>query len=41
VYHKTLDTKKKNWRRFDPEAVKIIKRLVEEYEAKIVFSSLW
>lgn len=41
VYHKTIDTKKKNWRRFDPDAVKIIKRLVEEYEAKIVISSLW
>ena len=41
VYHKNLDTKKKNWRRFDPEAVKMIKRLVEEFDAKIVISSLW
>ena len=37
VYHKTLDTKKKNWRRFDPDAVKIIKRIVEEYHNGKIF----
>jgi hypothetical protein len=41
VYHSTLDTKKKNWRRFDPEAVKMLIKLVEEFDAKIVVSSLW
>ena len=41
VYHKTLNTKKKGWRRFNPEAVKMITKLVEEFDAKIVISSLW
>jgi len=41
VYHRTLNTKKKGWRRFDPEAVKMIMKLVEEFNAKIVISSLW
>ena len=41
VYHKNLNTKKKGWRRFDPEAVKMVTKLVEEFDAKIVISSLW
>ena len=41
VYHRSLNTKKKGWRRFEPEAVKMIKKLVEEFNAKIVVSSLW
>jgi hypothetical protein len=41
TYHKNLDTKKKNWQRFEPEAVKMIKKLVEEFAAKIVISSIW
>jgi hypothetical protein len=41
LYYKSVNTKKKNWSRFDPKAVEMIKRLVEEFNARIVISSLW
>lgn len=41
VYHSTLNTKKKGWRRFDPNAESMVTKLVEEFNAKIVISSLW
>ena len=30
-----------NWDRFDPETVKLIKALIEEFKAKIVITSSW
>ncbi len=41
LYYKSVNTKKKNWSRFDPKAVEMITRLVEEFNARIVISSLW
>ncbi|MFZ2323275.1 MAG: HAD domain-containing protein [Ignavibacteriaceae bacterium] len=41
LYFRSVDRKKKGWSRFDPKAVKIVTRLVEEFDSKIVISSLW
>lgn len=41
LYYKSVNTKKKNWSRFDPKAVEMITRLIEEFNARIVISSLW
>ncbi len=41
VYFKSVNTKIKGWTRFDPKAVNIVKKLAEEYEAKIVMTTLW
>lgn len=40
-YYRSVDRKRKNWNRFDPKVVGFIKRLVEEFSAKIVISSTW
>ena len=40
-YYKKVDRKEEDWNRFNPNAVEIIKRLVEEFNAKIVISSTW
>lgn len=40
-YYRKVARKKKDWDRFNPRAVKIIKRLVEEFNSKIVISSTW
>ena len=40
-YYKSVDRSIKNWNRFDPEVVDLIKNLVEEFSAKIVISSTW
>jgi len=40
-YYKTVDRTKKDWNRFNPLAVEMIRRLVEEYDASIVFTSTW
>ena len=39
-YYKSVITKKP-FSRFDPTSVKIIKNLINEFDAKIVISSLW
>ena len=41
VYYKSVDRSNVNWERFDPEVVKMIIKLVEEFAAKIVISSTW
>jgi len=41
VYYTAVDRSNVNWNRFDPEAVKMITKLVEEFAAKIVISSTW
>ena len=41
TYHKSVNTKVKDWRRFDPHTVKMIKTLAEDFNTKIVISSLW
>ena len=40
-YYKSVDRKIKGWSRFDPTAVILIKKLIEEFDAKIVISSTW
>jgi len=40
-YYKTVDRTKKDWNRFNPLAVEMIRRLVKEYDASIVTSSTW
>jgi hypothetical protein len=40
-YYRSVDRSNVNWDRFDPEAVKMIIKLVEEFTAKIVISSTW
>lgn len=41
VYYRTVDRSIKDWNRFDPKVVGYIKKLVEEFPAKIVISSTW
>jgi len=40
-YYKMVDRTKKDWNRFNPIAVEMIRRLLEEYDASIVISSTW
>lgn len=40
-YYKTVNSKQKNWSRFNPISVNIITKLVQEFDARIVISSLW
>jgi len=40
-YYKTVDRTKKDWNRFNPLAVEMMRRLIEEYDASIVISSTW
>ena len=41
VYYKSVDHTAKDWARFDPTAVDLIKKLVNEFFAHIVISSTW
>ena len=41
TYYKTVDRTKKDWNRFNPLAVEMIKRLIEEFKSSIVISSTW
>lgn len=41
TYYKSVNTKQKNLSRFNPISVNIITKLVKEFNAKIVISSLW
>lgn len=41
VYYRIVDRSKKDWSRFDPKAVELIKKLLNEFSAKIVISSTW
>lgn len=40
-YYKKVNMKIDNWERFDPETVKLIKALIEEFNARIVITSSW
>ena len=40
-YYKKVNMRINNWDRFDPETVKLIKALLEEFNAKIVITSSW
>jgi hypothetical protein len=40
-YYKTINTKQKIWSRFNPVSVNIVTKLVQEFDARIVISSLW
>jgi hypothetical protein len=40
-YYKTVDSRKKDWKRFDPKVVTLLIKLIEEFNAKIVISSTW
>jgi hypothetical protein len=40
-YYKTINTKEKNWDRFNPISVELLKKLIDETDAKIVISSSW
>ena len=40
-YYRNVDRNVKDWARFDPKAVKFIKKLVDDFAAKIVISSTW
>ena len=41
TYYRSIKVKSKDWDRFDPIAVKLLKMLLEEFEAKIVITSSW
>ena len=41
MYFKSVDTRQNNRSRFDPNSVKMITRLIEEFNAIIVISSTW
>lgn len=41
IYYKSINTKVKDWDRFKPEAVKLLKQLLDEFNAKIVITSSW
>jgi len=41
TYHKSVNTKLKDWSRFDPQSVKMITSLIQDFNTKIVISSLW
>ena len=41
TYYKFVNTKQKSFSRFNPISVNIVTKLVKEFEAKIVISSLW
>ena len=40
-YYKKVDRTKKDWNKFNPLAVEMIRRLIEEFDASIVISSTW
>ncbi len=40
-YYRNVDRSVKDWARFDPKVVDLIKNLVDEFSAKIVISSTW
>jgi HAD domain in Swiss Army Knife RNA repair proteins len=40
-YYKKVNMKIDNWDRFDPETVKLINALVQEFNARIVITSSW
>lgn len=41
IYYRSVDRTAKDWSRFDPTAVDLIKKLVNEFFAQIVISSTW
>ena len=40
-YYKKVDRTKKDWNKFNPLAVEMIRRLIAEFDASIVISSTW
>lgn len=40
-YYRMVDRSLKDWSRFDPSAIILIKKLIVEFELKIVISSTW
>ena len=40
-YYKEVDRSNKNWSRFDPQVVKLLIKLIDEFALKIVMSSTW
>jgi hypothetical protein len=40
-YYTTIDRKNEDWDRFNPQAVEYIKKLCDEFSARIVISSTW
>ena len=40
-YYEKVDRTKKDWNKFNPLAVEMIRRLIEEFDASIVISSTW
>ena len=40
-YYKTINTKEKNWNRFNPISVGLLKKLIEETNSRIVITSSW
>jgi len=41
IYYRSVDRTAKDWSRFDPTTVDLIKKLVNEFFAQIVISSTW
>lgn len=41
IYHRNVDRSLKDYARFDPKVVELIKKLVDEFTARIVISSTW
>lgn len=41
TYYQTVDRSEKDWARFDPKVIELIKKLVGEFSAKIVITSTW
>lgn len=41
IYYRSVNRTAKDWSRFDPTAVDLIKKLVDEFFAQIVISSTW
>ena len=41
IYYRKVDRSVKDWTRFDPKAVELINKLIDEFSAKIVVSSTW
>jgi hypothetical protein len=40
-YYKSVDRSSEDWNRFDPKVVLALKKLIEEFSAKIVIASTW
>ena len=41
LYYRSVDRTKRNWNRFDPSTVVLVKKLIEEFSLKVVITSTW